>query len=93
MTMKELEDDARLRGLMAMLALPARRTGAGDWRRVTVEVEIASGMWAEVDSVIIEADKFTVCRNGLACWTFLRSEGIPKWRSPDVCAGGLMVLP
>jgi hypothetical protein len=80
----KIEEDSKLYGLMAVLALPPRRMPNGLWRRVTVEVEVVAGAWVQVDTVIVEAETITVCRNGLDCWRFLRAEGVPNWRTPDI---------
>ncbi len=91
-TMKELEDDARLRGLMAVLALPARRTATGEFKRVLVQVEVAAGLWADVDSVVLDAESLTVCCAS-QCYAFRRVEGTPRWRTPEIGAMDRLAIP
>lgn len=73
---------ARLQGLMATLALPARRHQDGVYRKPRVEVHIANA-WEPIDTVTIESDRvtFSFGINGSQReWIFLRAEGIPPWR-------------
>ena len=86
MRTRDLDDEqaARLHGLMAMLALPARRGDDGVYRRLLVEIEVARGRWAPVDSVIIESDRlvFSYGVNGHRReYTFVAGEDVPQWRT------------
>lgn len=77
------EDAARLRGVMAMLALPAVRTKGGAYRRRDVEIEVAPDQWERIDGVSIESERVTFHRgtNGTRReWVFLRIERMPEWR-------------
>lgn len=72
---------ARLRGAMAVLALPPV---AGHERR-EIEIQIANDRWQRVDGVSVMLD-------GVAFWSragqgsqeffFRASEGVPQWRTP-----------
>ncbi len=76
------EHDARLFGLMAMLALPELVTLDGKTRKREVEIEVG-GHWVPVDAVSIDAYgvTFTHGVNGHRVeWRFLRIEGVPRWR-------------
>jgi hypothetical protein len=79
------EQQARLLGLMAVLALPPLTTSDGDTRRVLVEVEVAPGRWHAVDSCVIESDRLVLSHgvNGHRVeWAFSRAEPVPRWRMP-----------
>lgn len=77
------EDDARLCGILAMLALPSLHAPDGSTRRRVVEIEIVAGSWVPVDGVSISAGELTFFygENGTrAEWVFLRAERVPAWR-------------
>ncbi len=86
---------ASLQGLMAMLALPPVRCDDGTFRKRRVEIEIADGIWACIDSMIIEAERllFTFGANGTRVeYVFARSEGVPEWRVERIEAVAFMEL-
>lgn len=79
------EQWSRLSGLLAMLALPALRMPDGTHRRRLVEIRLASGKWVPIDGVFVEAHRITFHygTNGTRVqYPYLRSDGIPQWRSP-----------
>jgi len=76
------EDGARLHGLLAVLALPAMRCQDGAYRRPKVEIEIKRGVWAEVESIIID-DKgmtFLFGTNGHTTRYHFPGTICPNWR-------------
>lgn len=78
----EAENDARLCGLMAALALPPVRGRDGVARRVPVEVEVAPGAWARVESMLIDSDGMTMSFGANGHRTDYRFVGTacPPWR-------------
>lgn len=79
----QLDNWARLQGLLAMLALPPLRRDDGQMWRVVVEVEIAKGKWAPVETLSID-DKgltFTWGRNGSTVEYKFPGESCPPWRT------------
>lgn len=79
----QAEEDARLRGVMRMLALPDVVTLDGTTRRREVEIEVAPGLWALVDAVSIDVDgaTFSFGVNGRRVeYRFVRGERMPRWR-------------
>jgi hypothetical protein len=77
------DNGARLHGLLAMLALPARRGPDGKHRRIVVEVEISHGQWAAVEDVIVDADGMTMTwgRNGDRVEYHFPGTECPRWRT------------
>lgn len=79
-----VEDWARLKGLMAMLALPGVRDPASDtFNSRVVQIEIRHEVWTAIDAVAIDAERliFWVGTNGSRQeFVFRRSEGVPRWR-------------
>lgn len=76
------ERQARIFGLIAVLALPPRVGGDGKYRRVSVEVEAAHGMWMAVDRIAFVGDvvEFMFGTNGSTkTYRFLAVE-CPRWR-------------
>jgi len=81
---ENVEGWARLSGLMAVLALPPVRGNDKTYRRAAVEIEVARGIWTEIDAVAIEADRliFWFGKNGERQeYPFARAEGVPQWRT------------
>lgn len=83
-----LQEDAegwsRLKGLMAMLALPGvRNPESNTLQNRVVQIEIRRDVWTAIDAVAIEAERviFWVGTNGSRQeFVFRRSEGVPQWR-------------
>lgn len=78
------ENDARLRGVMAMLALP-EVWHRGRARRRVVEVEVTRDHWEVVDGVSVDFEAnvvtFYAGMNGHSReWMFLCGERMPDWR-------------
>ncbi len=73
---------AKLRGLMAVLALPPVRFADGVFRKRLIEVEIAEGTWAAVNAIAVEPERlvFWFGINGERVeYVFPRSH-VPNWR-------------
>ncbi len=81
--MDEDENSARLRGLLAVCALPMVRCDDGRERRRLIEVEVSPGKWVEIHGVTIEAHRLIVWSGGNGTrqqFEFRSSEGCPAWR-------------
>lgn len=80
------EDGSRLHGLLAVLALPARRQADGVYRRPVVEVEIQKhpSKWAAVENLVIDADGMTFFwgTNGSTVQYRFPGRTCPAWRMP-----------
>lgn len=78
----QVENWARLQGLMSMLALPPRRGDDGQMRRVIVEIMIARNKWAPVESLVIDDKGMTFFwgRNGSTVEYRFRGDECPPWR-------------
>lgn len=90
------ENEARLKGLFAVLALPARRAADGSFRRPMVEVEVAPGTWSPIDSISVESERLTFSygSNGTRVeYVFDRKESVPRWRTPDIGHRHFVVAP
>lgn len=85
----DVEAWSRLSGLLAMLALPPVRCDDGRYQRRLIEIEIAPGSdkWTAIDGLTIEPTRliFYTGMNGTRRqWVFVRPEGVPRWRAPNV---------
>ncbi len=81
------ELDARLRGVVAMLALPELRCSDGSTRRRHVEIELGLDQWVQVTHVHVDHDGATFSCEGPA--DDGRAEGtLRQWRFPVALALG-----
>lgn len=78
----ERENEARLAGVMAVLALPALHCDDGSHRRREVEIEI-DGVWHHIDGVSFDNDRvmFHFGANGHRSeFIFPHRARMPRWR-------------
>ncbi len=87
-------DWASLKGLMAVLALPAVRCVDGTFRKRMIEVEVSRGVWVPIRHMAIEPERIVVWHgdNGERNeYVFLRAAGVPRWRIEQRGEAGFMV--
>ncbi len=76
------DNEARVKGLLAVLALPAVRDEEGRERRRVVEIEYRPGQWEQVDGCSVDGDKliFWRGRNGTSVQFSCPPSRCPPWR-------------
>ncbi len=81
-TTEESNAWARLRGLVAVLSLPAHRCDDGIFRKRKVEVELDANTWVAVDSMAIESERivFWFGTNGTRVEYVFPRDACPRWR-------------
>lgn len=77
------ENNARLSGLLAMIALPLVNAGNGMMRRVPVEVEVSPGKWRAIEGAEVTLGKLSVWTgsNGSRTVFTFNAAQCPRWRS------------
>jgi hypothetical protein len=78
---RELEDWSRLKGLLAMLALPPRRGRDNAYRKPAVEVEVEPGEWRAVEDIVLDADGMTFSFGANGHRVEYRFALCPRWRT------------
>lgn len=73
------EQEARLRGLCAVLGLPEVRQPDGSMRRRLVEVNVGEA-WVSITGLAIDADGMHVFGVDGQSYRFIAREGVPPWR-------------